>query len=193
MCNEHNCGLCNRRRKIVSVDRTDQRTEYTLLECGHLHVFHGVGVRDILWISDPEDQIKLIPECWIRMSVNPKMGYFTIDEAQFQHYDRREGLFSYRSQAELFCDTYAANEEIRYARKRWYGMIAQEGMKGIMQAIDEIVPDWHDNTRLIRVQLLGFAMALFPSEANQLFGDDEQVQLFTQNMLPTTVEAYAHV
>lgn len=193
MCSEHNCGLCNRRRKIVSVDRTDQRTEYSLLECGHLHVFNGVGERDILWISDPEDPIKLIPDNWIRLSVDPKKGYFTIDEAQYQHYDKREGLFDYRSQAELFCDTYAVSEEIRFARKRWYGMIAQEGMKGMMQAIYEIAPTWHENTKFVRIQLLGFAMSLFPSEASQLFEDADQAHLFTKNMLPTTLDAYAHV
>jgi hypothetical protein len=178
---------------VISVGRTEQRTEYSLLECSHLHVFHGVGERDILWISDPEDPIKLVPDSWIRLSVDPQKGYFSIDEAQFQHYEKREGLFQFRNEAKLFCDTYVPNEEVQFARRRWSGMIAQEGMKGMMQAIDEIVPTWHEYTKFVRIQLLGFAMSLFPSEASQLFGDADQVHLFTENMLPATIDAYANI
>jgi hypothetical protein len=192
MCDDalHRCGLCERRQKVISVDRSNQKTQYSQLECGHLHVFHGVGKNDILW-SEPGDEFTLMPSNWLRMSVNPKNGYFSIDEAQFQGYEKRDGLFSHRNKASLFCETYVSNEDVRFARKRWYGMIAQEGMKGMMQAIDEIVPDWHENTRLIRVQLIGFALALFPSETSQLFVNEGQVRLFAQNMLPTPAGAYA--
>jgi hypothetical protein len=180
MCEEmkhHYCGICQSRRLVIATDKSEQRTSYYTLDCGHIHVHHGVGPHDILWI-EPGDNFA--PANSIRMTVAPASGDFIVEEGFFEKRTEYKKDLDYKRAADEFLSRIQCGNE---PHRRWWRMVAEYGAEGAKNVIEEIVPDWNDNTRLTKIRLISIAMATFPSQAGQLFPNQTALGIFETNLL----------
>lgn len=173
----HYCGFCQSRKFVIVSDRSDPRTAYYTLECKHVHVHHGVEPRDVLWL-EPGDN--LAPANSIRMTVAPTNGDFIVEEGFFERKAEYKKDLDFKKAADDFLDRIQCGNE---PHRRWWRMIAEYGMEGAENVINEIVPEWNDNTRLTKIRLISIAMATFPSKIGQLFPNPTALVAFETNLL----------